>query len=65
MNRVELGWAVLLSVPVGIGVWLAVLRTSGGRSDVLAVAAGLAAATAVFLVVVAGVVDWSGRSGAE
>ena len=60
MNVAEFGWAILLSLPVGAGVWLAVLKTSAGRGDLLAVGAGAAAAILVFLVVLGGVTDWDG-----
>lgn len=62
MKPVEFGWAVFLSLPVGVGVWLAVLKTSGGRSGLLAMGAGLGATLLVFLVVVGGVIDWSDDS---
>lgn len=55
MNRRELGYAVLLSLPVGVGVWLAVLKFTRSRRPVLAVAAGALVSAVIFLVVVAGV----------
>lgn len=52
MRATELGWALLLSVPVGVGVLMAVYMTLGDY--VLGVGAGGIAALAIFLVVAAG-----------
>lgn len=55
MRSSVLGYAVLLSVPPGVGVALAVYQMSGDFPDnPLAVGAGLAVTVGVFLLVVAG-----------
>lgn len=51
MSREELGFALLLSVPVGVGVALAVLKTSGGYDPQLSVAAGVVTTLALFILV--------------
>lgn len=55
MNAEALGFAALLSVPVGVGVALAVLETTAGALPGTAALAGAVAAAAVFALVVAGV----------
>lgn len=48
-NRELLGWALLFSVPVGVGVSLAVMRMSrGSAADPLVFVPGVVAAAAVF-----------------
>lgn len=55
MNREELVWALIFSVPVGLGVSLAVLKASGGRLSLLVVGPGLLTMIVLFLLVVGGV----------
>lgn len=56
MRRSDLGYALLLSVPVGVGVAIAVYQTAGGfPANPLALGGGLATTVAVFALVVAGV----------
>lgn len=56
MDRTELGYALLLSLPVGVGVSIGFLKATGqGLTDPLVVGAGAVAALAVFVLVVAGV----------
>lgn len=48
-RREVFGWALLFSVPVGVGVSLAVMRMSGGALlDPIVVLPGVVAAAAVF-----------------
>lgn len=48
-SREVLGWALLFSAPVGVGVSLAVMRMSGGDLlDPLVALPGVVAAAAVF-----------------
>ncbi|MFD1684504.1 hypothetical protein [Halobellus litoreus] len=52
-RRVALGYALLFSLPVGVGVAVMLLRVTGGRpTDAIVVGPSLALATAVFLLVV-------------
>lgn len=53
MDRTAIGWALFLSVPVGVGVMLAVSQTAG-RLSVLAVGAGTVVALVLFGLVVGG-----------
>jgi hypothetical protein len=56
MNRTELGYAALLSVPVGAGVSVGFIKATGqGPATPLVIGAGMVAALAVFVLVVAGV----------
>lgn len=56
MNRTELGYAALLSLPVGIGVSVGFLKATGqGLADPLVIGAGAVAALAVFVLAVTGV----------
>lgn len=56
MNRTELGYAVLLSLPVGVGVSVGMLKATGqGLADPLVVGTGIVAALAVFVLAVGGV----------
>lgn len=56
MRRSELGFAVLLSVPVGVGVALAIYQTLGGfPGNPMALGGGLLTTLAIFLLVVLGV----------
>lgn len=56
MRRSELGYAVLLSVPVGVGVALAVYQTTGGfPGNPLALGGGLLTVVAIFALVALGV----------
>lgn len=56
MDRTELGYAVLLSLPVGVGVSMGFLKATGGElTDPLVVGAGVVAALAVFALAVLGV----------
>jgi hypothetical protein len=53
-TRELLGWALLFSVPVGVGVSMASMRMSrGALSDPIVVLPGVVAAAAVFALVVA------------
>ena len=52
-RRVALGYALLFSLPVGVGVAVMLLRVTGGRpTDAIVVGPSLALAAAVFLLVV-------------
>ncbi|WP_248910330.1 hypothetical protein [Halocatena marina] len=51
MNREELGFALLFSLPVGAGITLAVIKTTGSRDTQLALVSGLITAFAIFLLV--------------
>lgn len=54
MERAALGYAVLFSVPVGVGVSMGVLRMAGGGlTNPLVVGAGTVAALVLFAFVVA------------
>jgi len=54
MERAALGYAVLFSVPVGVGVSMGVLRMAGGGlTNPLVVGAGAVAALVLFAFVVA------------
>ena len=54
MERAALGYAVLFSVPVGVGVSMGVLRmVGGGLTNPLVVGAGTVAALVLFAFVVA------------
>lgn len=54
-DRTALGYAVLLSVPVGVGVAGAMMRgTGGGPFATMVVIPGAVATVVVFLLVVAG-----------
>jgi hypothetical protein len=56
MNRAELGYAVLLSLPVGAGVSVGFIKATGqGPADPLVIGAGAVAALAVFTLAIAGV----------
>ena len=56
MDRTEFGFAVLFSVPVGVGVSMGTLKAAGGGfTDPLVIGTGALAALAVFVFVVAGV----------
>lgn len=56
MRRSELGYAVLLSVPVGVGVALAVYQTTGDfPGNPLAVGGALLTIAVIFSLVVLGV----------
>lgn len=54
MDTEALGYAVLFSVPVGVGVALAVLATTAGTYTTTAAVGGTLAAVVVFLLVIAG-----------
>lgn len=54
LDAETLGYALLFSVPVGVGVALAVLATTAGTYMTTAAVGGLLAAVLVFLLVVAG-----------
>ena len=54
MERAALGYAVLFSMPVGVGVSMGVLRMAGGGlTNPLVVGAGAVAALVLFALVVA------------
>lgn len=54
MERTTLGYAALFSVPVGVGVSLAVLRMAGGGlTNPIVAGAGAVAALVLFVFVVA------------
>ncbi|PSP87190.1 hypothetical protein BRC90_11115 [Halobacteriales archaeon QS_4_69_34] len=56
MNATELGFAVLFSLPVGIGVSMGTWKAAGGGlSSPLVVGTGALAALGVFVLVLAGV----------
>jgi hypothetical protein len=52
VDRTALGYALLFSIPVWIGVTMAMLKVTGGRPLSLALAPGLVAGGAVFVLVV-------------
>jgi|AntDeeMetagen134_2_1112570.scaffolds.fasta_scaffold01185_6 hypothetical protein len=53
MERTDLGYAVLFSVPVGVGVSMGVLRMAGGGlTNPVVVGAGVVAALVLFAFVV-------------
>lgn len=56
MDRTELGYAALLSLPVGVGVSVGFIKATGhGPANPLVIGAGAVAALAVFALAVAGV----------
>lgn len=53
IDRRVLGFAALISVPPGIGLWLATLRVTGGLDQELAIVAGVTMTAALFVIVLA------------
>jgi hypothetical protein len=59
MDAETLGYALLFSLPTGVGVALAILETTAGTYRTTALAGGALAAVAIFALIVLG------RSGGE
>lgn len=54
VDREAVGYALLFSVPVGVGVAIAVLETTAGTMDRLALAGGATATVCIFVLVLLG-----------
>lgn len=59
MRRADIGWALILSIPLGLGVSVGLLKVTAGRITSLVIGGGALTVIAVFLLVVGGAIDWS------